>query len=72
MRPMRFARLLPVLALAVLATACGKDKSTDPANQSMPDFQLTDVNSNSPTYSLPVSPRDYLGGVSAWYFGHAT
>lgn len=37
-----------------------------------PDFGLTDVNPNSPTSGKIVSPRDYLGQVSAWYFGHAT
>ncbi len=72
MRRIRWARLLPVLALAALATACGKDKATDPAAQAVPDFQLVDVNSNSPTYSLQVSPRDYVGATSAWYFGHST
>ncbi len=72
MRRIRWARLLPVLALAALATACGKDKGTDPAAQAVPDFQLVDVNSNSPTYSLQVSPRDYVGATSAWYFGHST
>jgi hypothetical protein len=72
MSPKRLARLLPVLALAVLVVACGKDKATDPANQPMPDFQLTDVNTNSPTYSLLVSPRDFENTISAWYFGHST
>ena len=38
----------------------------------VPDFQLVDVNPNSSTYNQAVSPRDYLGQVSAWYFGHAT
>jgi len=38
----------------------------------MPDFSLTDVNSTSSTYGQPVSPRDHLRKVSAWYFGHAT
>ncbi|MBB77248.1 MAG: hypothetical protein CMJ75_22305 [Planctomycetaceae bacterium] len=38
----------------------------------MPDFLLTDVNDTSPQFGLEVSPRDYLGGVSAWYFGHST
>jgi hypothetical protein len=37
-----------------------------------PDFQLVDVNATSPTYNETVSPRDFLGQVSAWYFGHAT
>jgi hypothetical protein len=36
------------------------------------DFILTDVNPTSSTYGQSVSPRDYQGQVSAWYFGHAT
>ena len=36
------------------------------------DFSLTDVNTTSATFDMPVSPRDYLGKVSGWYFGHAT
>jgi hypothetical protein len=38
----------------------------------VPDFGLVDVNPTSSTYDQAVSPRDYLGQVSAWYFGHAT
>ena len=38
----------------------------------MPDFTLVDVNPNSGRYQMDVSPRDYLGQRSAWYFGHAT
>ena len=38
----------------------------------MPDFALVDTNTTSSTYDQPVSPRDYLQQVSAWYFGHAT
>jgi hypothetical protein len=38
----------------------------------VPDFALVDVNPNSATYNQQVSPRDYLGQISAWYFGHAT
>jgi hypothetical protein len=72
MRPIRLARLLTVLALAVLATACGKDKATDPVVAAMPDFQLTDLNPNSLTAGELVSPRDYLQTVSVWYFGHST
>jgi hypothetical protein len=37
-----------------------------------PDFSLVDTNVNSPTYGQDVSPSDYLGEVSAWYFGHAS
>ncbi len=36
------------------------------------DFHLPDVNPNSATFGGEVSPRDHLGRVSAWYFGHAT
>ncbi|MCC6557716.1 MAG: hypothetical protein IT372_32595 [Polyangiaceae bacterium] len=38
----------------------------------VPDFSLMDVNPASARYDQPVSPRDYLMRVSAWYFGHAT
>ena len=37
-----------------------------------PNFGLVDVNPSSSTYDQSVSPRDYLGGVSAWYFGKST
>ena len=33
---------------------------------------LTDVNATSATHDQPVHPNDYVGMVSAWYFGHAT
>ncbi|GAB4132068.1 MAG: hypothetical protein Kow001_24880 [Acidobacteriota bacterium] len=39
--------------------------------QPVPDFQLQDVNPGSPRHQQPVSPRDYLLQVSAWYFGAA-
>lgn len=38
----------------------------------VPDFSLLDDNANSATYGQAISPRDYLGQVSAWYFGHST
>jgi hypothetical protein len=38
----------------------------------MPAFAHVDVNPRSPTHGRIVSPRDYLGMTSAWYFGHAT
>lgn len=37
-----------------------------------PEFSLVDVNATSPSHGDPVSPRDYLEQVSAWYFAHAT
>ena len=35
----------------------------------IPDFSLQDVNFTSPSQGLPISPRDYLTQVTAWYFG---
>lgn len=66
------ARLLPALVLVLLAAACGDDDPAGPGTQAMPDFQRVDVSPFSATYGDPVSPRDYLQVVSAWYFGHAT
>lgn len=37
----------------------------------MPDFVLIDQNSTSATFQQQVSPRDYLGKISAWYLGAA-
>ncbi|MCA9218429.1 MAG: hypothetical protein KDB27_35410 [Planctomycetales bacterium] len=36
------------------------------------DFSLPDVNPTSGTFGQNVSPSDYLGKVSAWYFGYST
>ncbi len=35
-------------------------------------FSMVDVNPDSARFQEKVSPRDYLGQVSAWYFGHST
>jgi len=43
-----------------------------PGEPAMPDFALADVNPNSSSFQRNVSPRDFLGMASAWYFGHAT
>jgi hypothetical protein len=64
-----------VFALCVaLVLGCSKDNPVEPLPQLTvaPDFQLEDVNPNSATAGQPVSPRDELQRVSAWYFGHAT
>lgn len=42
------------------------------ADEPVPDFAIFDVNATSATFEERVSPRDHLGHVSAWYFGHAT
>jgi len=67
-------RRLGVLApvMLVLVTACGDDESGVPLAGLAPDFSLTDVNPNSPSSGQAASPRQHLGEISAWYFGHAT
>ncbi len=37
-----------------------------------PDFAMPDVNATSLTNDQAVSPRNYLGTVTGWYFGFAT
>lgn len=60
---------------AVLLTACTwNDGVAGPTAgpAAVVDFGLLDVNPSSPRADQIVSPRDYLGSVSAWYFGHST
>ncbi len=38
----------------------------------VPDFVLPDVNATSPTNGQMVSPFDFPGAVTGWYFGHST
>jgi hypothetical protein len=60
---------------AVLLTACSwNDGTVGPTigDAAVVDFGLLDVNPTSPRADQIVSPRDYLGSVSAWYFGHST
>ena len=79
MKPTRLTLALCGVLLSVALTAgCQKDDPVTPPGGGgnvtgvMPDFSLADVNPTSATLNQPVSPRDYLAQVSAWYFGHAT
>lgn len=71
----KLTRTLAPLAFALLLFAgCDEKKTTAPEDTNHPvmaDFSLLDVNPNSPTHDQNVSPRDYIGKVSCWYFGHA-
>ncbi|MBX2798330.1 MAG: hypothetical protein KTR31_11690 [Myxococcales bacterium] len=40
--------------------------------EELPDFALVDTNATSPTTGTEVSPRQFLGQRTAWYFGHST
>ncbi len=63
------SRIWPLLVL----TACGGGAANAPvADGPVPEFGLQDVNATSQRLGQTVSPRDYLGQVSAWYFGHST
>jgi hypothetical protein len=66
--------LLPAVLLALLLSGCGRDRHDPvrPVGQAVPDFALLDLNPNSATTGRAVSPRQHVGKVSAWYFGHST
>jgi hypothetical protein len=53
-------------------TAAGTGTDTGVALVQKPDFLLWEMNATSPYANQQVSPRQELGKVSAWYFGHAT
>ena len=44
----------------------------DDPDSAVPEFALVDVNPSSPTFGQTVSPGDYDGQVSAYYFIHST
>jgi len=67
-----------ILALGLLAASCSSSTSEPfypPPNQPagpVAEFSLLDTNATSPTAGQMVSPRDYVGNISAWYHGAAT
>jgi hypothetical protein len=61
-----------VASPTVIVTAADADDTTDASEDASEEFVLLDVNTTSPTYGAVINPRDYLGQVSAYYFGHAT
>jgi hypothetical protein len=63
--------------LVLLLVACGAPggrTGTDAGVSTEPlaDFSLLDVNPASPSSGQNVSPRNFQGRVSAWYFGHSS
>ena len=67
--------LTPMLAaMFLMLFGCGADKiaGPQPGAGAVPDFSLADLNPASRTNGKDVSPRQYLGKISAWYFGHST
>ncbi len=59
-------------ALALPAEGEAPVVEVAPEGEPIADFSLLDVNPNSATANQRVSPRDFQGQMSAWYFAHAT
>lgn len=67
---MRLANLPLLLSFGVACTASKGDSGFEPGL--VADFNLPDQNPNSARVGQSISPRDYLGDVSGWYFIHST
>ena len=75
----RLASLARAFVLIALVAGCAKKSNPvapggpgPPIAGAVPDFSLPDVNTHSATYGQAISPRQMIGKVSAWYFGHST
>lgn len=68
--------LAAMILVWILPAGCGDEKKATKPEATppdrVPDFSIVDVNPNSSAYGDSISPRDYLGKVSCWYFGHST
>jgi len=65
----------PLALVAIALSACGPvadSGATAPLDETVSDFLLDDLNPHSPRAGDAISPRDYLGEVSGWYFIHST
>jgi hypothetical protein len=61
-----------LLSLAVWVVACQPAVPAQPDGTPVAEFSLRDVNPESPRVGQDVNPRDYVGRVSGWYFGHSS
>ena len=70
----RRALAADVLEAALALPAEGEAPVVEIAAEGEPiaDFSLLDVNPNSQTANQRISPRQFEGQMSAWYFAHAT
>ncbi len=71
-QPYRRLAFEPMEARRVLSSIATLPDAGDGTDFPAPDFQLEDTNTTSPTYGQLVSPRDYTGRISGWYFGFGT
>lgn len=67
-RNLRFEQLDSRL---LFAADLGGALQAEGESQPLPDFSLLDVNATSTTANQQVSPRDFVGRVSGYYFGNA-
>jgi hypothetical protein len=66
---MQLRQLAPWILLLGACSSGGPAPLPEP--QVVPDFLLANVNTTSQPQG-DISPRDYLGQTSAWYFGSGT
>ena len=66
---LRRMRELPLADASVSTVDSGGGSPTGPGVNALSDFNLTDTNPYSDTLGQSFSPRQYLGRVTAWYFG---
>jgi len=70
---MRWFLLLTLLGfLPAQAEPCGTPEDCGLAATIIPDFTLSDVNPNSPTFGAERSRDEFLGSVLVVYFSQAT
>lgn len=71
---MRSTARWAAFAAAVLLPACGGGGGGGgvPVPSPQPDFSIVDTNAASTTFNQNVSPRQFMGKISAYYFaqGH--
>jgi len=71
--PWLFTVMLLFCSLSVAqAEPCTQPEDCGIGSSATPDYTLTDVNPNSPTYGTDVSRADHLGEVTVIYFSAAT
>ena len=54
------------------AEPCTQPEDCGISSAAIPDYSLTDMNPNSPTYGTTISRSDQLGEVMVIYFSSAT
>lgn len=67
-KPARAPRPIVITLIGVMGCSSVAPLADGPVT----DFALLDVNPSSPSFGEAVSPRDVMGQVSLWFFGHAT